>query len=172
MTTRTPGASTSYPVGQARQQYHRNWGNYTSVADLPNDTANALALPYFTLEVGDSAWVTGDGFYVCTYAGTAGGADAVWVRLSTGGPVTAAEIDFGALPTWDAEFVIVDALVGATSVIGIWQSGATATGRVGNDAEWDQILLAASPGVGQFTVTAIPSPGPVVGKRKILYQVS
>lgn len=86
-------------------------------------------------------------------------------------PSTEIEIDFGALPTWGFETTVVDAAVSPTSSVLIWQSGATATGRVGNDAAWDQILLAANPGSGQFTLTAIPMPGPVVGKRKVLYRV-
>lgn len=81
------------------------------------------------------------------------------------------EIDFGSTPTFDASFTVVDAAVSASSEIAVVQSGATATGRAAGDAQWDSIAYAAAPGAGQFTLYALAYPGPVVGKRKILYQV-
>lgn len=84
MTTRTPGPSTSFPQGQARQQYQRDWGNYTSAATLPNAAGNLLSAPHFILEVGDTAFVIGGQRYCCTSAGTAGGGDAVWTIDGTG----------------------------------------------------------------------------------------
>ena len=81
------------------------------------------------------------------------------------------EIDFGSTPVHDASFTVVDAAVSATSEVAVVQSGATATGRAAGDAQWDSIAYAAAPGAGQFTLYALAYPGPVVGKRKILYQV-
>lgn len=88
MATRTPGASTSFPTGQTRQQYQRNWGNYVSSATLPNAAGNILTTAQFKLEAGDVAYVatsatTGDQ-WLCVDAGTAGGGDAVWVMFSAG----------------------------------------------------------------------------------------
>jgi hypothetical protein len=47
-------------------------------------------------------------------------------------------------------------------------SGSVATGRVGNDWEWDSIALSALAGTGSFVVTAKAS-GRIRGKRKIYY---
>lgn len=97
-----------------------------------------------------------------------------WVSLggSTGSAAwTEAEVDFGSTPTWDATFTITDAGVSATTEVAVVQSGATATGRTAGDALWDSVAYAALPASGSFTLYALASPGPVVGKRKILYQV-
>ena len=84
---------------------------------------------------------------------------------------TEAEIDFGATPVYTANFVITDTAVSAQSHVAVVASGNPGTGRVGNDWAVDGICFAALPASGSFTVTALASPGPVVGKRKILYQV-
>lgn len=82
------------------------------------------------------------------------------------------EIDFGTLPQFDALFTITDATVSATSKIIINETGKPATGRVAGDSQWDYITLTALPATGSFTVYAMAAPGPVVGKRKIQYQVN
>lgn len=84
---------------------------------------------------------------------------------------TEVEIDFGTNPVRSKRFTVTDASVTALSRIVATGSSAPATGRVGNDWEWDSISFAASPGVGQFTLTAYAS-GRVRGPRKVLYQIS
>lgn len=84
---------------------------------------------------------------------------------------TETEIDFGSTGVYDATFTIVDASVTALTEVAVVQSGATATGRADGDALWDSIAYAAVPAAGSFTLYALATPGPVVGKRKILYQV-
>lgn len=81
------------------------------------------------------------------------------------------EIDFGTTGVYDATFTVVDAAVTALTEVAVVQSGATATGRADGDALWDSIAYAAVPAAGSFTLYALATPGPVVGKRKILYQV-
>jgi len=81
------------------------------------------------------------------------------------------EVDFGSTPVYDATFTVTDATVSATTEVAVVQSGSAATGRAAGDALWDSIACAAVPGSGQFTLYALATPGPVVGKRKILYQV-
>ncbi len=81
------------------------------------------------------------------------------------------EIDFGSTPVYDATFTVVDAAVSATTEVAVVQSGATATSRAAGDALFDSVAYAAVPAAGQFTLYALATPGPVVGKRKILYQV-
>jgi hypothetical protein len=56
--------------------------------------------------------------------------------------------------------------------VAVVQSSNVATGRTAGDLEWDQLLLSALPAAGSFTVTAMAFPGPVVGKRKIQYQIA
>ncbi len=87
MATRTPGGSPLFPNGQKRQQFGRDWGNYTTTAGLPNAAGNVLTTQEFTLEAGDRAYVpltgTTGNEYLCVSAGTAGGGDAMWI-LNTG----------------------------------------------------------------------------------------
>lgn len=85
---------------------------------------------------------------------------------------TETEIDFGTLPIWDKRFSITDAAVSGSSKIMPIPSGNVGTSRKGNDQEWDNLILAASAGTGAFTLIAIAIPGPVVGKRKVFYQVA
>jgi hypothetical protein len=82
------------------------------------------------------------------------------------------EVDFGPAPQWSKTFTVTDANVSTTSRVAVVQSGNVATGRVGNDAEWDALICAATPASGSFTLTALAVPGPVVGRRKVQYQIA
>ena len=99
--------------------------------------------------------------------------DTQWVTPTGGaGPTwTVVEVDFGATPAWQANFTIVDAAVTAPSKVSVISSGVVASGRVGNDAEWDNFLFAALPAAGSFLLSAIAFPGPVVGRRTVQYQI-
>lgn len=90
---------------------------------------------------------------------------------SSGLTVTETEIDFGTKPIYDKQFTITDASVSSLSKILPFQSGSVATGRVGDDSEWDSISYSALAGSGSFTLTARAS-GPIVGKRKVYYSVA
>lgn len=85
---------------------------------------------------------------------------------------TEVEIDFGSTPQWSKTFTITDADCTTAALVQVVQSGNVATGRVGNDAEWDQILLTATPGNGSFVVTALAVPGPIEGARRVAYQIA
>jgi hypothetical protein len=82
------------------------------------------------------------------------------------------EIDFGNAPAWSAEFTVSAATCTVNSKVTVAPSGNVATGRVGNDWVWDSLLLAATPGAGSFVVSAVAFPGPVMGKRKIIYTIN
>lgn len=77
--------STTTPSLQTRSQYNRDWGNFATIADVPNGSGNALANPYFSqLEVGDTAYVTGTSQkVVCTAVGSVSGSDAVWAAAGS-----------------------------------------------------------------------------------------
>lgn len=176
--------STVTPAIQPRNGHPRNWGNYPSAAVLPNAAGwpagplpggvspTTAATP---LELGDEAVVVGVGPYWCFSAGSPGLLDAVWVPVGSSSSISVAQLPFTTLPTdkpvWSKTFSVVDARVTPASVIVVSQSGNTATGRVGNDLEWDQILLGAVAGTGTFEVTAYAVPGPIVGNRVIIYQI-
>jgi hypothetical protein len=81
------------------------------------------------------------------------------------------EVDFGTTPEWSKTFTITQAAVTGASKILVFPSGNPATDRVGDDASWDNLLLSAVAGAGEFNVTVMAVPGPVVGKRNIYYQV-
>lgn len=84
---------------------------------------------------------------------------------------TAVEIDFGTTPVWDKTFTITDAAVTALSNVAAVTSSVTATGRVGNDAVWDSLVLSATPAAGSFELSAMAIPGPIVGRRVVQYQI-
>jgi hypothetical protein len=86
---------------------------------------------------------------------------------------TSTEVDFGSSkPVYSASFTITDADCAADSKVTVLSSGAAATGRAVGDDLWDAIMYSAVPAAGSFTVYAFASPGPVVGKRSILYSIS
>lgn len=86
---------------------------------------------------------------------------------------TATEVDFGSdKPAYSASFTIVDSACAADSKVTVMASGTAATGRASGDDLWDSITYSATPSAGSFTLYANASPGPVVGKRSILYSIS
>jgi hypothetical protein len=87
---------------------------------------------------------------------------------SAGVTLTETEIDFGSLPVQGKKFTITQAGVLPASLVSVSPSGNVATGRVGDDYEWDSINFSAKPNTGTFTLTAYAS-GRIRGKRKILY---
>lgn len=89
-----------------------------------------------------------------------------------GGTWTEAEVDFGSTPKYEASFTVTDGTVGGTSKIIVLPCGKAATGRTADDWQWDGVTLSATPGTGSFTLYAVALPGPVVGPRKIQYQVA
>lgn len=88
-----------------------------------------------------------------------------------GAVTTSAEIDFGTKPTKSKRFTITDAAVSPTSKIMAWGNSSPATGRVGNDWEWDSINFTALASTGTFTLTGLAS-GRIIGKRKIFYSIN
>lgn len=98
----------------------------------------------------------------------------VTIAASGGGGSTwtETEIDFGTTPQWSKTFTVTDAGVSGSSKITLCPSGNPATGRAGNDLEWDNLILGGLAGSGQFTLTALAVPGPVVGKRKVFYSIA
>lgn len=85
--------------------------------------------------------------------------------------VTSTEIDFGTAFVKSKRFTINDAGISATSKILVYPNGATATGRVGDDWDWDGIDLAAKARTGSFVLSAVAT-GYIAGKRKIFYSAS
>lgn len=85
---------------------------------------------------------------------------------------TELEVDFGSTPLFDTSFTITDASISASSKVIVVPSGKPATGRTADDWQWDGAVFAANPGSGSATCYALFSPGPIVGKRYIQYQVN
>lgn len=160
--------ATATPHVQDRNQFPRDWGNYASLSVCPKAVGYPGALNLVAaLEQGDRAYIIGVGPCHCVSAGTPAVLDAVWA-LDTA--VERIEVDFGSTGVPSASFVIVDPSVTASTRIVAWESAETATGRVGVDQEWDQLLLATVAAAGTFTLYATAVPGPVVGKRVLYYQ--
>jgi hypothetical protein len=115
--------------------------------------------------------VAGTNVTITTNAAT----DAITITAASGSgsfAMTETEIDFGTTPVRDKTFTVTDGTVTGSSKIAVWPSGNVGTSRVGNDLEWDNLLLGALAGTGQFTLTALALPGPIVGKRKVYYAVA
>jgi len=131
-------------------------GQSDVVADSTSDTLTLVAGSNITI-------TTNAGTDTITITASGGGGGATWTEV---------EIDFGNTPQWSKTFTIIDAGSDAGFKIMCVPSGRVATGRVGNDQEWDNLLLAADPSSGQFDLSAIAVPGPIVGKRNILYSIA
>lgn len=80
------------------------------------------------------------------------------------------EHDFGTSPVYDAQFTITDAAITATSVVSVVPGGA-ATGRTGDDWQWDGATVGVVPGSGTATCYVTFHPGPIVGPRTFNYTV-
>lgn len=77
------------PTGQARNAYERDWGNFATVATMPNGSGDASASTRQGLEAGDTCYLSAsgsEGGYLCVSAGTIGMGNAVWVPSSGQGP--------------------------------------------------------------------------------------
>ena len=92
-------------------------------------------------------------------------------NLSVNVTVYETEIDFGSTPVKSKRFTITDAGASPTSKILVSPSGNIATGRVGNDWEWDTINFSARSSTGTFELTATAS-GRIKGKRKVFYTLN
>lgn len=100
--------------------------------------------------------------------------DLTWGTPAGGGgglTLTEFEVDFGTKPVRSKKFIITAAGVSGSSKVIVSPSGNVATGRVGDDWEWDAISTSAKAGTGQFVLTCFAS-GKVAGKRKFYYTYS
>ncbi len=86
--------------------------------------------------------------------------------------VTQVEVNLGAAPRLNGQFVIADAGIGPTSRVVVQQAGGPYTGKgtLADEAEMDGVTCAATPGTGQATVHW-SSPRPVMGNFKFNYVV-
>ena len=101
-------------------------------------------------------------------------ADGTWAAPGGGGGATPleTELDFGSTPVFSASFTVIHLGMTTTALVLVAPRGKPATGSLGNEWEWDGISFAAEPGTGAFTVHAFAFPGPVSGKRNIIYTVA
>lgn len=116
--------------------------------------------------------------WICTAGGTPGTWEAMNVPTGVfgggggGGTWTEVEIDFGSTPVYDATFTITDAAITSSAVQMILvPCGKAATGRTADDWQWDGGTFVANPGTGSATCYATFTPGPIVGKRMLQYQI-
>lgn len=82
------------------------------------------------------------------------------------------DIDFGSVPVSTRTFTVVDAAVtGSAARVIVAPSGATPTGRAGNDWEVDAAMFSTLAGVGQFVLSVVSLNGRIRGVRRIIYQI-
>jgi hypothetical protein len=98
--------------------------------------------------------------------------DGVYRNLSGGSvsTLTEIEIDFGINGVTSASFAIADALVGVSNKIICFGSPNPATDRLGNDWEVDEAFITAKASTAMVGIY-VNSRFPMVGKRKIYYQI-
>lgn len=96
-----------------------------------------------------------------------------WVTPSgtSSSAVTEVEVDFGETPVYSKSIVVTAAACTAADNVLVTPSANPATGRGTDDNLWDGLILSAVAGTGQFTLHAMAVPGPILGKRNILYQL-
>lgn len=136
-----------------------SWGSITGSLASQTDLQTALNAKQDTL-------VSGTNIKTINGASILGAGNIV--ISGGGGTVNEIEVDFG-LNTQSKSFTITDALITPASKIIAYQSGNTATGRIGDDdAEWDSIIYSAKAGTGQFKLTGYAT-GRIAGKRKLYY---
>jgi hypothetical protein len=82
------------------------------------------------------------------------------------------ELDFGPVAVVGNVFVVGDGSVFPTSRIIMTHSGAAATGKQADEAEFDAIDCRCEPGTGSFRVYATSLLGHVLGKFKFDYAVA
>jgi len=82
------------------------------------------------------------------------------------------EVDFGDVPVSTRKFTIVDAgVVDSTARVTVVASGATATGRAGNDWEVDAANFSTLAGVGEFILSVVSLNGRIRGVRRLSYTI-
>ena len=134
-------------------------------AKMQNVSTNNRLLGRATAGAGDVEEITlGTNLSFTGTTLNAAGGSSTWTEV---------EIDFGTTPVYDKTFTITDAAITSSAVKMILvPSGKAATGRTADDWQWDGGTFAANPGTGSATCYANFSPGPIVGRRKLLYQVA
>lgn len=104
--------------------------------------------------------------------GVAENANDITISASSAVAVKQTEIDFGATPVYAAEFVIVDADVSPTTQIVAQVAYEAPTGKDLDELEFDDLLLKATPGSGQFTLRATSVDGTYLhDKFKVNYVI-
>lgn len=163
----TPGTVTAVGVTTTPANLTVSGSPITTSGDIALDLAttavaagtygSATLVPVFTVDAyGRITGVTD------TAISGGGGGSASWTEV---------EIDFGSTPVYGAMFTITDALISGTSKVAILASGKPATGRTADDWQWDSGFFVANPATGSATCYAQFSPGPIVGKRTLQYQI-
>lgn len=82
------------------------------------------------------------------------------------------EIDFGAIPVPQADFVIADGGVNPASVISGSVAYEAPTGKDLDELEMDDLILRFGAASGEFTINASGSTGYIAGNFKISVQLA
>ena len=78
------------------------------------------------------------------------------------------EVDFGTTPVSSKKFNVVDPLITPTDTVIVTPSSNVATGRLGNDWEFDMPFFSTKPNSGNLDIYVTFNHS-VVGKRKVKY---
>jgi hypothetical protein len=124
------------------------------------------------LESGYSGYSGAGGSGYSGYSG-AGGSGYSGYSGAGGGSAKTATIDFGSTPVYSANFSITDADVFTTSKISVTANGSTASSALGGDElECDGLLITGYCAVnGTLLLSVVTYPGPIKGKRGIMYTI-
>ena len=155
------------------------WGAIGGTLSDQTDLQSALNAKASTSHAGTHSVAGSDPLNVTTLAGYTGDtskflrADGTFAAVPDTDPTLGeTEVDFGTKPVYESSFTLVNAAITTSSKITMVESGNIATNRVAaGDALFDSVVFAALPAAGSATIYARAVPGPVVGARKLFYQI-
>lgn len=90
----------------------------------------------------------------------------------TPGSYTEVEIDFGSTPVYSKIITVTDATVSGSSRVIVKALAEDATDTKKDEWQFDVIQMVPEVGTGEFYLHCLAVPGPVMGKRKIIYSVT
>ncbi len=82
------------------------------------------------------------------------------------------EVNFGAVPVYDATFVVPDTNCTNNSIVAAYPCGVASSQLSGDELTFDSLCIGCSAGPGYFTMFITAIPGPITATRNVVYSIS